>query len=135
MFNKTELGYVQAGGLTRLARMATVGSDGQPIVDAVGYTYADGTFTVGTHHGDVLATRKGRNVKEGRKHVSLIVDDVESVDPWLPRGIRVQGEAEVVEIDGHFGRGAYLMIRPTRTWSWGLEGSVFELGTHRTDWA
>lgn len=134
MFNDAETAYLQAGGVERLARLATVDGDGVPTVDAVGYTYADGVFTIGTHHGDVTATRKGRNVRDGQTSVALIIDDMQSVQPWRPRGIKVHGAAELAEIDGHFGRGTYLVVRPLLTWSWGIEGPVFETGARRTDW-
>lgn len=134
MFSDAEVRYLTAGGLERLARLATVDAAGTPTVDAVGYTYADGLFTIGTHHGDITATRKGRNVRDGRTGVSLIVDDVESVDPWRPRGVKVHGVAEVRDLTGHFGPGTYLVVRPLLTWSWGLEGSVFESGARRVDW-
>jgi pyridoxamine 5'-phosphate oxidase family protein len=135
MFNDVEVAYLRSGGRTRLARLATVGADGFPVADVVGFGYADGEFIVGHHTGEVRRTRKGRNVAEGRTKVSLVIDDWESVDPWLPRGIRVQGEARIVERAGRLGHGTYLIIRPVRSWSWGLVGSVFETGTHRTDWA
>jgi pyridoxamine 5'-phosphate oxidase family protein len=134
MFDEAERTYLEAGGPERLARLGTVDSAGQPTVDAVGFSYAAGRFVIGTAGGDVTTTRKGRNIRDGQTKVSLIVDDLESTEPWRPRGIRVHGEARVAELGGQFGRGIYLVVCPTLTWSWGLEGSVFELGTKRTEW-
>lgn len=118
MFDEHEVAYLRG---QRLGRLATVDADGQPTVDAVGFAYDDGVFTVGSR-GDIRETRKGRNVGNGMTKVSLIVDDLASVDPWRPRGVRVHGEAEVAEIEGQFGLGIYLVVRPTVTWSWGLAG-------------
>lgn len=116
MFDEHELAYLRS---QRLGRLATVDGGRQPTVDAVGYAYDDGVFTIGSG-GDITATRKGRSVADGQTKVSLIVDDLETVDPWRPRGIRIHGEAEIAEIDGQFGPGTYLVVRPTVTWSWGL---------------
>ena len=50
-----------------------------------------------------------------------MIDDQVSVNPWIVRGIKIAGEAEVVSHDGIFGPGKYLRITP-KTWkSWGLE--------------
>jgi pyridoxamine 5'-phosphate oxidase family protein len=67
-------------------------------------------------------------VAGGNTKVSLIVDDLESVDPWRPRGIKVHGVAEIVHRDGRFGAQEYLAIAPTVTWSWGLGEQVFQGG-------
>ncbi|HEX6257627.1 MAG TPA: PPOX class F420-dependent oxidoreductase [Euzebyales bacterium] len=116
MFDDDEIAYLRS---QRLARLATVDADGQPTVDAVGFAFTDGVFTIGSR-ADMRATRKGRNIEAGNTHVSLIVDDLASVDPWRPRGIRVHGEAEVTDIDGQFGPGTYVVVHPTITWSWGI---------------
>ena len=118
MFDEHEIAYLRG---QRLARLATVDADGQPTVDAVGFAYRDGVFTIGSR-GDIAATRKGRNVERGQTKVSLIVDDLATIDPWRPRGIRVHGRAEIADVEGQFGPGAYLIVRPTLTWSWGLAG-------------
>lgn len=118
MFDEHEIAYLHS---QRLGRLATVDGDGQPTVDAVGYAFDDGVFTIGSR-ADMRATRKGRNVEDGMTKVSLIVDDLASVDPWRPRGIRIHGVAHVADIDGQFGPGTYLVVRPSVTWSWGLAG-------------
>lgn len=38
-----------------------------------------------------------------------------------PRGIKVNGTAEIVEHNGMFGPGKYLQIAPTVSWSWGIK--------------
>lgn len=41
-----------------------------------------------------LSTKKYRNVRHGNKQVALSIDDLESVDPWKPRGIKVKLQSE-----------------------------------------
>jgi pyridoxamine 5'-phosphate oxidase family protein len=118
-FSQEELTYLKS---QPLARIATVGPDGQPDVVPVGYEY-DGTyFYVGGM--DPGKTRKVLNVKEGHEQVALVIDDLVTVDPWAPRFLRVYGTAEVIERAGRFGSGIYLRIKPTVSWSWHLDGQV-----------
>ncbi len=89
-------------------------------------------FYVGSYNQDVFhRTRKYKNVKDGNKWVALAVDDLESVDPWRPRGIKVYGAAEVVDHNGMFGPGKYLRITPSTSWSWGIKGVEMKEGAHR----
>ena len=55
----------------------------------------------------------------------MILDDLASVDPWVPRYLRIYGEAELVEHEGRFGLGTYLRVTPTVSWSFNLEGRPF----------
>ena len=116
MFSEQELAYLTN---QRLARIATVDAHGQPTVDAVGFSLDDGQILVGTH--SPRSSRKYRNITGGNTNVALIVDDLQSVQPWRPRGIKIHGVAEVMERDGHFGPGSYIVITPKVSWSWGIE--------------
>ena len=116
MFSEQEIGYLKS---QRLARIATVDAHGQPTVDAVGYSLDGKQILVGTH--SPRSSRKYRNIIGGNTNVALIVDDLQSVQPWRPRGIKIHGVAEVMERDGHFGPGSYIVISPTVSWSWGIE--------------
>ena len=121
--------------IQRLVRLATVAPGGQPTVDAVGFTFDDGRFYTGGHN--LPGTRKYRNVAAGNRRVALIIDDLASVQPWTPRGIKVHGSAEIVERDGVFGPGQYFAITPQVSWSWGIVGSAFEEGRvqpHKIVW-
>lgn len=124
-FTGLELEYLRS---QRLARLATVSSDGQPDVVPVGfqldgpYIYIPGYF--------IAKTRKYRNIQDGNQKVALTVDDYVSVDPWTPRFLRIYGIAENVTVDrpvagGSFGPGTYIRITPTVSWSWNLEGTPF----------
>ena len=119
MFTEPETNYLKS---QRLARIATVSKKGQPDVVPVGFQF-DGTyFWVGSHSQDIfLRSRKHKNVRDGNKLVSLTVDDLESIDPWKPRFIRVDGLAEVEEHNGIFGQGKYLKITPKVSWSFGMK--------------
>jgi pyridoxamine 5'-phosphate oxidase family protein len=58
------------------------------------------------------------------KKVALVIDDLGSIDPWKPRGIRIFGTAEIVERSGKLGSGNYLQIMPNVSWSWNIEWSA-----------
>ncbi|TCC56085.1 PPOX class F420-dependent oxidoreductase [Kribbella pittospori] len=132
-FTTEELAYLKS---QPLARLATVGPDGQPDVVPVGFEYDGHYFYVGGV--DPAKTRKVRNVEAGHEQVALVIDDLVSTNPWSPRFLRVYGTAEVVKRDGRFGDGTYLRITPTTTWSWHLDGRPVnhdqeEFGPRRTD--
>ena len=119
-FTEEEIAYLRS---QPLARIATVGPDGQPDAAPVGFQF-DGTYVyVGGH--DPAHTRKVLNVQRGNEKVALVIDDLLSTQPWTPRFMRIYGTAEVVERDGQFGKGVYLRITPTVSWSWNLDGQPF----------
>lgn len=117
MFSEAEIAYLES---QYLARLATVSGDGQPTADAVGFEFDGARFYIGGIN--LPASRKYKNVAAGNRKVSLIIDDLASVEPWRPRQIKVHGLAEIVERDGRFGHKAYLAITPTVSWSFGIEG-------------
>jgi pyridoxamine 5'-phosphate oxidase family protein len=116
MFTEQESAYLKS---QPLARIATVSLDAQPDVAPVGFEF-DGRYVyVGGH--TLTETRKYKNVQHGSTKVALVVDDLVSVNPWNPRGIRIYGIAEPVEHKGRFGPGVYLRIKPRVSWSWNIE--------------
>ena len=119
MFSKTEADYLKS---QHLARIATASSKGAPEVSPVGFEYDGKHIYVGSHAQKIFfTTQRYHNVKNGNPRVSIVKDDQVSVNPWIVRGIKIAGEAEVVSHDGIFGPGKYLRITP-KTWkSWGLE--------------
>src|ERR671919_207352 len=116
MFTEKEVAYLRS---QPLARLATVSLDAQPDVVPVGFEFDGEYFYIGGY--DVTRTRKYKNVEQGSTHVALVVDDLVSVDPWNPRGIRAYGIAELVEREGYAGEGIYLRIEPRVSWSWNIE--------------
>jgi len=122
-FTEEEAAYLTS---QPLARIATVGPDGQPDVAPVGFEF-DGTYLyVGGRAPE--RTRKFLNVEAGQAKVALVVDDLVSTDPWTPRGLRVYGMAELIERPGRFGPGAYMRITPEISWSWNLAGQPYGAG-------
>lgn len=119
-FTDEELAYLRS---QPLARVATVGEDGQPDVVPLAFEF-DGTyFWVGGVGEAVARTRKFRNIVAGNRKVALVVDDLVSFDPFVARSIRVYGDAdEPVERVGMVGPGVYIRITPTISWSWNLAG-------------
>jgi pyridoxamine 5'-phosphate oxidase family protein len=98
----------------RLARIATASATGVPDVAPVGFRFDGEDFWVGGY--DIIKTLKYKNVlATGR--AALVVDDLESVNPWTPRGLKVRGPAEIVERDG----GPVIRLHPERKWSWGVK--------------
>src|SRR5688572_7709094 len=123
-FTEEELAYLRS---QPLARLATVGPDGQPDVAPVAFEVDDGHVWVGGVGEAVLRTRKFRNVSAGRDRVALVVDDLVSLDPFIARCVRVYGRAEPpVERVGLVGPGLYVRITPTVSWSWNLAGAPVE---------
>jgi pyridoxamine 5'-phosphate oxidase family protein len=99
-----------------LARIATVGDDGQPDVVPVGFEF-DGThINIGGYQP--AKTRRHHNVLAGNHKVALVIDDLASTQPWSPRFLRVYGTGEVVGGDE-----PYLQVTPEVSWSWNLSGA------------
>src|SRR5262245_54009659 len=119
MFSEQEIAYLKS---QRLARIATVSNKLQPDVAPVGFEFDGQHFYIGGIRQK--KTNKYKNVANGNNKVALVIDDVESIDPWKPRGIKIHGFARVVDRQGQFG--PYLEVTPERTWSWGIERPVFE---------
>jgi pyridoxamine 5'-phosphate oxidase family protein len=113
VFTEKEMAFLRS---QPLGRLATVAPDGQPDNAAVGFRLDDdGTIVVSGM--DIAGSRKGRNVATGNRKVALIVDDLESVDPWRPRGVRIYGEAELLRDGGR----SFLKSVPVMSWSWDVE--------------
>ena len=111
-FSAAELRYLIGGRL--LGRLATVGADGTPHVVPVGWIYnaARDTIDIGGH--ELERSKKFRDVaRDGR--AAIVIDDLESTDPWRPRGIEVRGRAEAIPMPTPL-----IRIHPERIVSWGL---------------
>jgi len=120
-FTQKELAYLNS---QRLGHLTTLGADGMPHVVPVGFHYnlAIGTIDVG---GRALgATREYRDVQRAHR-VSLLVDDLESTNPWAPRGIEIRGTAEALPYGGEsLGPGfsaELIRMYPRHIAEWGIE--------------
>jgi pyridoxamine 5'-phosphate oxidase family protein len=130
MFSKKEVEYLKS---QRLARISTVSpEDLQPDVSPVGFDFDGEYFYVSGIH--LSKTRKYKNVLKNNK-VALVIDDLQTVNPWAPRAVRIYGTANIVTRQGGYMDRAhssssssppsYIRIRPLQKWSWGVEEPVF----------
>jgi len=110
-----------------LGRLATLAPDGSPQSRPVGFflNEALGTIDIGGHN--LGRSQKFRNVqRDGR--VTLVVDDLASIDPWAPRGIEIRGQAEALT-DAEPPRPGFsselIRIHPNRVLAWGLDSDAF----------
>jgi pyridoxamine 5'-phosphate oxidase family protein len=113
VFNEAELKYMTGG--RQLGRLATVGADGTPHVVPVGWIYNAARDTIDISGIDLERSKKFRDVaRSGR--AAIVIDDLESVDPWRPRGVEVRGRGEAIPLPTPL-----IRIHPERIVSWGLE--------------
>jgi pyridoxamine 5'-phosphate oxidase family protein len=118
-FTPEELAYLRGQALGRLA---TVDPSGAPQNNPVGFIVDEDTGQILIGGLALGTTRKFRNVQRN-EHVSLVVDDLASVDPWVVRGIEVRGTAEALEdVDPPMPYMSRELIRITPDWvgSWGI---------------
>jgi PPOX class F420-dependent enzyme/OxyR family protein len=122
-FTPPEIQYLTSQGL---ARLATVGPDGQPHVVPVTFTFNATEDTIDVGGVDFGATKKWRDARRNPL-VTFLLDDVLR-DPRRARAIEVRGRAEALEhggggINPRFPNFAeeFLRIHPARIVSWGLE--------------
>jgi pyridoxamine 5'-phosphate oxidase family protein len=119
LLSEAEVNYLKT---QRLARIASASTNGVPEVSPVGFEYDGKYFWVGSHSQDIFPrTRRYKNITKGNTNVSIVIDDLVSIDPWRPRGIKVNGTAEVLEHNGIFGKGKYIRVSPKVSTSWGIE--------------
>jgi pyridoxamine 5'-phosphate oxidase family protein len=129
-FTDKEIEYLRG---QRLGRVATSGTDGAPHVAPVGFRLntEDGTIEIGGH--GLSNSKKWRDLL-ANPQVAFVVDDLESVNPWTPRGVEIRGRAEIHDQGGEerFGGGgwdrAWFAVVPERMISWGIEAPAFSPG-------
>ena len=112
-FTDAELGYL-VNGERRLARIATVGTDGTPHVVPVGYAYNRDLDAIEVGGRDFEHSKKFHDVLQSGR-AAIVVDDIATVNPWHPRGVEVRGRAEAVTEPRPL-----IRIHPDRVRSWGL---------------
>jgi pyridoxamine 5'-phosphate oxidase family protein len=80
----------------------------------VGFSYDERHDAIVVSGHDFARTKKFRDVaRSGR--AAIVIDDLESIDPWRPRGVEVRGRAEAIEEPA-----PVIRIHPDRVRSWGL---------------
>lgn len=114
VFTRAEVEYLSVS--RRLGRLATVGPDGTPHVVPVGIFHDPTRDVIEITGRELEKTKKFRDV-ERTGRAAVVVDDLASEDPWVPRGIEIRGRAEAIRWPM-----PRIRIHPERIVSWGLEG-------------
>jgi pyridoxamine 5'-phosphate oxidase family protein len=119
-FTDAELSYLRT---QRLARIATSTRSGQPDVAVAGFGVDDDAIVSGGM--DLTKTVRFRNLQENPR-ATVVIDDLASVDPWTPRGVKLRGAASLESLDD----GLRIRIVPEVIWSWGInEGREKRFGS------
>lgn len=133
IFTQKEIEYLKSQRLARIATAASRQQEGsvQPDVVPVGFDFDGEYLYVGGMN--LLKSTKFRNVLKNNK-VAIVVDDLKSIDPWDPRGLRIYGTADIVTRQGGYMENTdqpnpqYIRVNPKKKWSWGVEEPVFVQG-------
>jgi pyridoxamine 5'-phosphate oxidase family protein len=114
VFTEAELRYLSGG--RQLGRIATVGADGTPHVVPVAWIYNAARDTIDVGGYELEQSKKFRDIaRSGR--AAIVIDDLQSTDPWHPRGVEIRGDAEAIALPTPL-----IRIHPERIVSWGLDG-------------
>jgi pyridoxamine 5'-phosphate oxidase family protein len=135
-FSEKEIGYLKSQRLVRIATAAVASKEEengsiQPDVVPVGFDFDGEYFYVGGMN--IIKSKKYKNVLKNNK-VAIVIDDLKSVDPWDPRGMKIYGIADIVTRQGGYMESTghsnpqYIRISPKKKWSWGIEEPVFVEG-------
>ncbi len=107
----------------RLGRIATTGADGKPHVVPTSFRYNPDLGTVDVGGMRVATTKKYRDV-QANGWAAIVVDDLETVDPWRPRMLEIRGRAEAIADGGDaLGNGfgsAFIRIHVEKVNSFGI---------------
>ena len=109
-FTDPELAYLSN---QPLMRFASASPKGLPDVATVGFS-VDGDDIV-TSGFDIAKTVRYRNIQTNPR-ATVVIDDLASVEPWAPRGVKVRGSVRI-EDDAD---GQRFRITPEVIWSWGI---------------
>ena len=113
-FTDAELVYLRA---QPLMRFATASATGRPDVAPVGFGIeGDDIVTAGF---DITSTVRYRNI-QANPRATVVVDDLATVDPWAPRGIKVIGRAVIEDASGS----PQFRIIPEVIISWGINDTT-----------
>jgi pyridoxamine 5'-phosphate oxidase family protein len=113
VFTEAEPRYLTGG--RQLGRIATVGADGTPHVVPVGWIYNAARDTIDVGGYELERSKKFRDVAHSGR-AAIVIDDLESTDPWRPRAVEIRGRAEAIALPTPL-----IRIYPERIVSWGLE--------------
>ena len=114
VFTEAELEYLRTQPLMRFASASTTG---RPDVAPVVFEVEDGDIL--TAGFDITHTIRYRNIKSNPR-ATLVVDDLASVNPWSPRGLKITGRCVIEAI----ANGERFRISPERIVSWGINDTT-----------
>lgn len=120
VFTAAELAYMAT---QRLGRLATVRPDGAPQNNPVAYQWNPDHAAVDIGGRQLGASHKFRNLGTNDR-VSLVIDDIASLDPWTVRGIEIRGRAEALTgqpTSQPWMSGELIRIHPEKVVSWGVD--------------
>ncbi|MDO3648047.1 PPOX class F420-dependent oxidoreductase [Nocardia mangyaensis] len=106
----------------KLGRLATVRADGTPQNNPVGFRYNADLGTIDIAGWNLAASKKFRNLATN-PHVSFVVDDIASVQPWRVRCVEIRGTAQALtEAESYMSEkpDALIRIHPTKIIAFGL---------------
>ncbi|MFC0438104.1 PPOX class F420-dependent oxidoreductase [Kutzneria buriramensis] len=136
-FTDIELAYLST---QRLGRLATAQPDGTLQISPVVFRYNDRTGTIDIAGRAMARSRKFRNVAANGR-VAFVVDDLASVDPWLPRCVEIRGEGEAIgePTDSAWSAdltqtgvdGAIIRVHPKRIISFGIDETAGDIGEYK----
>lgn len=93
-FTEAEVAYLNS---QPLMRFASASSSGKPDVAPVIFELdGDDILTAGFN---VTKTARYRNITSNPQ-ATLVIDDLATIDPWSPRGVKVIGTATIEDVDG-----------------------------------
>jgi pyridoxamine 5'-phosphate oxidase family protein len=110
VFTVAEVDYLRG---QRMGRLATASASALPDVAAVTFGLDGETIVSGGF--DITKTVRYGNLQANPRAV-IVIDDLASVEPWRPRGVKVRGAAALEEGPG----GLRIRITPEVVWSWGI---------------
>jgi pyridoxamine 5'-phosphate oxidase family protein len=114
VFTAAELEYLRT---QPLMRFATASITGKPDVAPVGFwVEGDDIVTAGF---DITHTVRYRNI-QANPRATVVVDDLATVDPWSPRGIKIIGSAAIEVVDGS----PRFRVNPQVIVSWALNDTT-----------
>lgn len=113
-FTAAEIAYLES---QPLMRFATASPTGKPDVAPVIFELdGDDIVTAGFN---ITHTARYRNIQRNAQ-ATLVIDDLATIDPWSPRGIKIIGVATIETFDG----APRFRIRPKVIISWAINDTT-----------
>ena len=113
-FTDAEIAYLAT---QPLMRFASASAAGKPDVAPVTFEVeGDDIITAGF---DITRTVRYRNI-QSNPQVTVVIDDLATMDPWSPRGIKIIGSASIEDVDNS----PRFRIMPEVIISWGVNDTT-----------